>query len=72
MIDQATIDELITLRRDAKISAENFTTAVAEQSEKHDIAKSALRRFVCAAEACKLETLNTETDTLAQLLEEVV
>lgn len=48
---------------------QNFTLAIAEQAEHHGISKGALRRFVCAKEADKLEGLDSEATDLATLLE---
>jgi hypothetical protein len=69
MISADVLDELVTLRADARLAAESFTLAIAEQSEKAEISKSALRRYVCAKEAGKLDTLNGEAEDLASLLE---
>lgn len=63
------IDELVTLRADARLAAESFTEAVAAQSERTGISKSALRRYICAKERDSLESLNTEKDDLETLLE---
>ena len=71
MIDQATIDELAELYAASRGAAEAFSTAVAAQAEKHDISKSALRRFIAAKYADKLYTLNGEAEDLAKLLEEI-
>ncbi|NCC28222.1 MAG: hypothetical protein EOM22_08780 [Gammaproteobacteria bacterium] len=68
-IDKATIDELVTLRSDARMSAETFTEAVKEQSEKAGISKGALRRYVCALEKDALDSLDAEASDLATLLE---
>lgn len=69
MIDQETIEELVTLRGDARMSAESFTEAIAAQSEKHGISKSALRRYICAVEADKVANLDAESSDIATLLE---
>jgi hypothetical protein len=68
-IETAVIDELVTLRADARMSAESFTEAVKEQSEKAGISKGALRRYVCALEKDKLDSLDAEASDLANLLE---
>jgi hypothetical protein len=68
-IEKATIDELVTLRADARMSAEAFTEAVKEQSEKAGISKGALRRYVCALEKGALDSLDAEASDLANLLE---
>lgn len=65
----AHIDELVTLRSDARLAAEAFTEAIAAQSEKTGISKSALRRYICAREADKLEGLAAERDDVETLLE---
>jgi hypothetical protein len=68
MIDKATIDELVTLRADARLSAENFSEAIKAQAEAHEIAKGALRRYICAREKGSMETLNEEQADLESLL----
>lgn len=65
----AHIDELVTLRSDARLSAGTFTEAIAAQSEKTGISKSALRRYICAKEKDALESLSTEKDDIETLLE---
>jgi hypothetical protein len=69
MIDKATIDELVTLRADARLSAENFSEAIKAQAEKHEITKGALRRYICALEKDALESLSDEQSDLEALLE---
>ena len=68
-LTNAIIEELCMLRADARQSAENFTVAIAEQAERHSLGKGALRRFVCAKEAGKLEELDAEAEQIATLLE---
>lgn len=65
----AHIEELCTLRADARLAAETFTTAVTTLAERYGIHKTALRRYVCAREKDALATLSTEQDDLDQLLE---
>lgn len=65
----AHIDELVTLRSDARLAAGTFTEAIAAQSEKTGISKSALRRYICAKEKDALESLSTEKDDIETLLE---
>ncbi len=64
----ATIEELCALRADARRSTETFTMAIAEQAKANGLGKGALRRFVCAKEAGKLEGLDSEATDLATLL----
>lgn len=66
----AHLAELCELRAAQKGAAEMFTTAIAEQSEKSGIAKSALRRYICALEADRLEALDAEAADLSTLLEQ--
>lgn len=68
-LTQAHIDELVTLRSDARLAAGTFTEAIAAQSEKTGISKSALRRYICAKEKDALESLSTEKDDIETLLE---
>lgn len=65
----AHIDELVTLRSDARLAAENYTEAIAAQSERTGISKSALRRYINAKEKDALDSLHTENDDLINLLE---
>jgi hypothetical protein len=65
----AHITELCELRASAKAAAEMFTTAIAEQAEKSSLGKGALRRYICAREADKLEGLADERDDVETLLE---
>jgi hypothetical protein len=67
-MDKAVIDELVQLRSEAKLRAEIFSEAVAEQAKKNEISKGALRRYVCAVEADKLEALGAEAQALEELL----
>ena len=68
----AHIAELCELRAGAKAAAEMFTTAISEQAEKAGIGKGALRRYICAREAEKIEELASEKDDIESLLEESV
>ena len=65
----AHIEELCTLRADAKLSAQTFSEAIAAQSEKCSISRSALRKYICARVDDKLEALDTEASDLSHLLE---
>lgn len=67
-IDKAVIDELVLLRASARLAAEDFSEAIKAQAEKHEIAKGALRRFVCAVEKDALAALSAEFDDLAALM----
>jgi hypothetical protein len=67
-MDRAVINELVQLRSEAKLRAEIFSEAVAEQAKKNEISKGALRRYVCAVEADKLEALGAEAQALEELL----
>lgn len=65
----AHVDELVTLRSDARLAAENYTEAIAAQSERTGISKSAMRRYINAKEKDALDSLHTENDDLINLLE---
>lgn len=69
MISKDTIEELMTLCADARMSAANFTEALAAQSEKHEISKSALRRYVVARVKEDVQKLDQEAFDLAKLLD---
>ena len=66
MIPKATIDELVGLRSEAKLAAETFSEAVAAQAEKHNVNKGALKKYVSALEADKLDE---ETAAILELME---
>ena len=68
-LDAATIEELIGLRSLARGAAETFSEAIKAQSEACGISRSALRRYVCAREADKLQELDAEAEDLARLME---
>ena len=68
-LDPATIEELIGLRSMARAAAETFSEAIKAQSEACGISRSALRRYVCAREADKLQELDAEAEDLARLME---
>ena len=67
-IPPETIQELISLRAMARAAAETFSEAIKAQCEKHEVMRSALRRYICAAEADLLATLDAEAEDLARLL----
>lgn len=70
MIDQARIDELVSLRSDARQSAENYSEAIKNVADTADIRPAALRKYINAREADKLGDLDTEAAHLANLLEQ--
>lgn len=61
----AHIEELCTLRTDAKLAAESFSEAIKAQAEKCGLSRSALRRYVCA----RVDDRDTEANDLSHLLE---
>lgn len=63
------IDELVALRASARLAAETYSEAIAAQSEKTNIRKTALRKYINAKEAGKLAELDTEASDLSNLLE---
>ena len=67
----AHIEELCTLRTDAKLAAQTFSEAIQAQAEKCGLSRSALRRYVCARADDRLEALDTEANDLSHLLENV-
>ena len=67
-LDDATIKELTNLRAMAKAAADAFSEAVKVQAEKHDMLRSALRRYIVALEADDLGKLDAEAEDLARLL----
>ena len=67
----AHIEELCTLRTDAKLAAQTFSEAIQAQAEKCGLSRSALRKYICARVDDKLEALDTEASDLSHLLENV-
>ena len=67
----AHIEELCTLRTDAKLAAQTFSEAIQAQAEKCGLSRSALLRYVCARADDRLEALDTEANDLSHLLENV-
>ena len=67
-LDAATIAELVGLRSLARGAAETFSEAIKAQSEACGLSRSALRRYVCALEADKLQKLDAEAEDLARLM----
>lgn len=65
----AHIEDLCTLRTDAKLAAQTFSEAIQAQAEKCGLSRSALRRYVCARADDRLEALDTEANDLSHLLE---
>lgn len=68
-LTQAHIEELCTLRTNAKLAAESFSEAIKAQSERSAISRSALRKYICARVDDRLEALDTEANDLSHLLE---
>jgi hypothetical protein len=69
MLTPAHIDELVQLRASARLAAEDFSEAIKAAAEKHDVNKSALRKYISAKEKDQLDKLDSEADALASLLE---
>lgn len=67
-MDEATKDELVSLRSLARAAAETFSEAVKAQAEACGLSRGALRRYICALEADKLDQLDMEADDLARLM----
>jgi len=70
MITPDHIDELVQLRSSARLAAEDFSEAIKTAAEQNDIAKGALRRYICAKEKDELDKLNGESEALLTLLGE--
>ena len=71
MLTSDHIDELVQLRASARLAAEDFSEAIKTLAEKHELNKSALRRFIVAKEKDKLDDLDNESDAIAALLSKV-
>lgn len=67
-LTQAHIEELCTLRADAKLSAQTFSEAIQAQAEKCGLSRSALRKYICARVDDRLDALDTEASDLTHLL----
>ena len=68
MITPDHIDELVQLRASARLAAEDFSEAIKDAAENHDIDKAALRKYICSKEKDQLDKLNGEAEALASLL----
>ena len=69
MLTQAHIDELVQLRASARLAAEDFSEAIKAAAEKHDVNKSALRKYISAKEKDQLAKIESDGEVLASLLE---
>jgi len=67
-ISQRVIEELRQAKRIANDYSKAFGDACKAQAEKHGIAPSALRRFVCALEADTLGDLEKEAADVERLI----
>ena len=68
VVPQRVIDELVRARTVAKDHAEAYSGAVTAQAEHYKIKAGALKRYVAALQADKLEELDRETDDLERLI----
>ena len=68
IVPERVIAELRQARTIAKDHAQAFSDAVTAQATKYQIKPGALKRYVCALEADKLEELDAETDDLDRLI----
>ena len=62
------IDELCAARTTAKDYAEAYTGAVTAQAERYKIKPAALKRYIAAKEADKLDDLDAEMNDLEKLI----
>lgn len=62
------IDELVTAKASAKNYASAFGEAIKAQAAKYGVKPAALRKFVTAREADKVDELEAETGDLEKLL----
>jgi hypothetical protein len=68
-IPQRVVDELKHCRTRAKDFAQAYSEAIKAQAQKYAIKPGALKRYVNALEADKLEELDGETEDLTRLIE---
>ena len=67
-IPERVIDELCAAKTTAKDYAEAYTAAVTGQAERYKIKPAALRRYIAAKEADKLDDLDAEMTDLEKLI----
>jgi hypothetical protein len=67
-IDQAVIDELVGGKLRAADMTAACSDAIKAQAEKHNVKPGALRKYVAALAADKLEDARAETQQLADLI----
>lgn len=65
---QAVLDELVHAKTVAKDMAGAFADAIKAQAAKYGIKPAALRRYVTAREADKLDEARVETEQLSELI----
>lgn len=69
-VPQRVLDELANCRRIATDYAQSYSDAVKQQAERFKIKPGALKRYVNALVADKVDELDAETDDLERLLDE--
>lgn len=67
-VPAAVREELVALKVAAKDAAAGFAAAIEAQAEKYGVSRPALRRYITAMAGDKLEALEAENESLAQLL----
>jgi hypothetical protein len=67
-VPEATLDELVHAKTAAKDMASGFADAVKAQAAKYGLKPAALRKYVTAREADKLDEARVETQQFADLL----
>jgi hypothetical protein len=65
---QRVIDELVEARTYAKNAAEGFADAIKAQAAKFKLKPAALRKYIAAVEADKVDAVKAETEQLADLI----
>jgi len=68
VVPERVISELRRSRANAKDYAQAFSDAVTAQATKYSIKPGALKRYIVALEADKVDELDAETDDLERLL----
>ncbi|HEY1283029.1 MAG TPA: hypothetical protein VGE96_00990 [Steroidobacteraceae bacterium] len=67
-IPERVLDELVQAKTSAKDYASAFADAVKAQAKKYEIKPAALRKYITAREADKLEEVDAELTDLAKLI----
>lgn len=69
-IPQATLDELVRLKEEARVAAKDYGLAIEAQAQRYRVRKAALRAYVAALHKDALYELSRVADDLCALIDE--